>query len=65
MSIGIKSENKLYLDMERIESCLLFNQANYKDIKSSLQIEGIDFSKKAYIALDKIQLVPNLKRTQE
>ena len=57
---GIKSENKLYLDMERIENRYLFNQPNYKDIESSLQVEGIDFSKKAYIALDEIQLVPNI-----
>lgn len=56
----VESENKLYLDMERVENRHLFNQTNYKDIESSLQIEGIDFSKKAYIALDEIQLVPNI-----
>lgn len=57
---SIKSENKLYLDMERVENRYLFNQTNYKDIELSLQVEGIDFSKKAYIALDEIQLVPNI-----
>src|SRR3972149_133550 len=57
---SVKSENKLYLDMERVENRYLFNQTNYKDIESSLEAEGIDFSKKAYIALDEIQLVPNI-----
>jgi uncharacterized protein len=56
----VKSENKLYLDLERVENRHLFNQPNYKDIELSLQVEGIDFSKKAYIALDEIQLVPNI-----
>jgi predicted AAA+ superfamily ATPase len=46
--------------MERVENRHLFNQANYKDIELSLQTEGIDFSKKAFIALDEIQLVPNI-----
>ncbi len=56
----IKSENKVYLDLERIENRYLFNQINYKDIELSLQVEGIDLSRKAYIALDEIQLVPNI-----
>ncbi len=55
---SITSENKLYLDLERVENRFLFNQFNYKDIELSLQAEGIDFSKKAYIALDEIQLCP-------
>ena len=57
---GIQSENKIYLDLERVENRYLFNQSNYKEIELSLQIEGVDFSKKAYIALDEIQLVPNI-----
>ena len=56
----IKSENKVYLDLERIENRYLFNQINYKDIELSLQVEGIDLSRKAYIALDEIPLVPNI-----
>ena len=56
----IKSPNKLYLDLERIESRHLFNLPNYKDIELSLQAEGLNLSKKAYIALDEIQLVPNI-----
>jgi len=56
----IGSFNKLYLDLERVENRHLFNLPNYKDIELSLQAEGIDLSKKAYIALDEIQLVPNI-----
>jgi len=56
----IKSSNKLYLDLERVENRHLFNLPNYKDIELSLQAEGLDLSKKAYIALDEIQLVPNI-----
>lgn len=56
----IKSLNKLYLDLERVENRHLFNLPNYKDIELSLQAEGLDLSKKAYIALDEIQLVPNI-----
>ncbi|MGP8216398.1 MAG: ATP-binding protein [Bacteroidia bacterium] len=56
----VKSSNKLYLDLERVENRHLFNLPNYKDIELSLEAEGLDLSKKAYIALDEIQLVPNI-----
>ncbi|MCY7410622.1 MAG: ATP-binding protein [Chitinophagales bacterium] len=56
----IKSDNKLFLDLERIENRYLFNQSNYHDIEQSLIAEGIDLKKKSYIALDEIQLVPNI-----
>ena len=56
----IKDKNKIYLDLERIEYRNIFSIENYGDIIKSLEIEGIDFSKKAYIALDEIQLVPNI-----
>lgn len=57
---NIPSANKVFLDLERIENRHLFGQNNYKDIELSLAIEGIDLSKKAYIALDEIQLVPTI-----
>ena len=56
----VPSENKLFLDLERIEIRYLFNQSNYMDIELSLKAEGIDLSKKAYIALDEIQLANNI-----
>lgn len=56
----IKSANKLFLDLERVEHRYLFNIPNYQEIVRSIEIEGIDFSKKAYIAIDEIQLVPGI-----
>ena len=56
----ITGDNKIYLDLEKAENRYIFNQPHYKDVVISLEIEGIDFSKKAYIALDELQLVPNI-----
>lgn len=56
----IKSKNKIYLDLEKVENRYIFHQSLYKDIEISLQIEGINFESKAYIALDEIQLVPEI-----
>lgn len=55
----IDHTNKLYLDFEKANNRFIFNQSSYTDIEINLQIEGIDFSKPAVIALDEIQLVPN------
>ncbi len=56
----IKSNNKLYLDLERIEFRRIFQIENYGEIIKALEIEGLDFKKKAWLALDEIQLVPNI-----
>jgi predicted AAA+ superfamily ATPase len=56
----IKSSNKKFFDLERVEYRALFGEANYGNIVRSLQAEGLDFSKKTYIAIDEIQLVPNI-----
>ncbi|MEI6410352.1 MAG: ATP-binding protein [Bacteroidota bacterium] len=50
-------QNKLYLDLERIEYRHLFGQQSYSDIERGLTQLGIDFSRPAVIALDEIQLV--------
>lgn len=52
--------NKLYLDLERIENRYIFQQNTYKDVQIDLEIQGIDFSKPAVVALDEIQLVPTI-----
>jgi hypothetical protein len=52
--------NYIYLDCERIEIRILFNGLNYEDIRSDLELMGLDFSKPVLIALDEIQLVENL-----
>lgn len=56
----IPHENKLYLDLERVENRFIFQQATYKDVQIDLEIQGIDFSTPSVIALDEIQLVPEI-----
>lgn len=56
----IESKNKIYLDLERIEYRNLFSGNNYDDIIKALEIEGVDFTNKAFIVLDEIQLVSNI-----
>lgn len=55
----ITHTNKIYLDFEKANNRFIFNQSSYTDIEINLQVEGIDFSQPAVIALDEIQLVPN------
>ena len=56
----VPHNNKIFLDLERAEYRFILNQSNYKDIEINLAIEGIDFKEPAVIALDEIQLVPQL-----
>jgi len=56
----IKNENKIFLDLEKLEYRSIFNTVRYDDIIISLEIEGIDFSNKGYIFLDEIQLINNI-----
>jgi predicted AAA+ superfamily ATPase len=51
--------NKLYLDFERIENRVLFNQDSYNDIERGLSALGLQLDQPAVLALDEIQLVPN------
>jgi len=55
---SIKHTNKLYIDLEKIEWRNLFFTPSYDDIKTALELEGIDFENPCVIALDEIQLVP-------
>lgn len=56
----LKSENKLYLDLERMDNRDIFLEKNYDAILNSLEQRGLDISKKGYVFLDEIQLVPNI-----
>lgn len=56
----VPHENKLYLDLERVENRYIFQQNTYKDVQIELEIQGIDFATPAVIALDEIQLVPTI-----
>ncbi len=55
----VQHPNKLYLDFERIENRILFNQPSYNDIERGLAALGLDLLQPAVIALDEVQLVPN------
>ena len=57
---AIPSKNKAYFDLERASNRHIFNSDNDKEIEQSLNAAGIDLSTRAYIALDEIQLVPNI-----
>jgi len=57
---NVKSENKAYFDLERIENRILFNKENYKEIETSLSAMGLNLSEKLYIFIDEIQLVSGI-----
>lgn len=57
---NIRTDNKLLIDLEKLDNRDLFNERNYENIVYLLQQRGIDFKKKSYIALDEIQLVPKI-----
>jgi len=51
---------KVFFDLERIDNRELFSEKNYETIINVLAQRGIRFSEKVLIAIDEIQLVPNL-----
>lgn len=56
----IASENKIYIDLERIDNREIFSEKNYDSIIYTLQQRGLDIKRKAYIALDEIKLSHNI-----
>ena len=56
----IKSENKLFIDLERMDNRFLFTEKNYDNIINSLEQRGLNFNQKVFLALDEIQLVPEI-----
>lgn len=51
---------KYYFDLERMDNRLLFSEVNYETIIYALTQQGANFNEKVLIAIDEIQLVPNL-----
>jgi predicted AAA+ superfamily ATPase len=51
---------KVYFDLERIDNRLLFSEENCENIIAALIQRGVDFSEKVLLAIDEIQLLPNL-----
>jgi uncharacterized protein len=56
----IESANKILLDLENPLNRKYFEESSYEKIKSTLEILGLDFTRKVYIFLDEIQFVRNL-----
>lgn len=57
----IDSKNKAYFDLEKITNRIIFDEKNYDNIISLIEKDaGISFEEKAYIAIDEIQLSPNI-----
>lgn len=56
----VPHENKVYLDLEKADNRFIFQHPLYRDVQIDLEIAGIDFDKPAVIALDEIQLVPDI-----
>ncbi len=51
---------KVYFDLERMDNRELFSEKNYDNIVLALTQRGFVFSEKILIAIDEIQLLPNL-----
>jgi predicted AAA+ superfamily ATPase len=57
----IESSNKIYIDLQQIENRELFGNKNFDNILLQLKDKrGLDLKQKMYIAIDEIQLVPEL-----
>ncbi len=56
----IAGDNKVYIDLERIDNREIFSEKNYDAVLYTLQQRGLNIKKKATIALDEIQLVHNI-----
>ena len=56
----VDSSNKLFLDLENPLNQRYFEESNYEKVKSDLEILGLNFTRKAYLFLDEIQLAKNL-----
>lgn len=54
------SKNKAFLDIENLSDRALFEMTDYNDTIAALTKRGLDFSRKAYLAVDEIQFLPNI-----
>lgn len=57
---SVKSENKIFLDLENPLNQKYFEEVNYEKILDNLEFLGLNSSKKSYVFLDEIQFVKNI-----
>lgn len=58
----VKSENKIFLDLENPLNQKIFEEKNFDNILLNLREFGINQKEKCYIFLDEIQLMPEISR---
>ncbi len=56
----VPSQNKIYLDLERLDQRTVFQENNYDLVLDYLRNRGLNPSRPMTVALDEIQYVPNL-----
>jgi len=56
----VPHNNKVYIDLERLEFRRIFTQQNFSEMQADLAFLGIDFTKPAVIAIDEIQMAPTV-----
>src|SRR3989344_7680925 len=56
----VKSENKLFLDLENPANQKFFEEKNYEKILDNLKFLGLSAKTKSYVFLDEIQFVRNI-----
>ena len=56
----VPSQNKIYLDLERLDQRAVFQESNYDLVLNYLRNRGLDINQHLTVALDEIQYVPNL-----
>lgn len=56
----IPHSNKIYLDLERIEHRRIFTQSSFMEMQADIEFLGIDFAEEGVIALDEVQLIPEV-----
>lgn len=57
---SVKSENKIFLDLENPANQKYFEEKNYDKIVDNLRFLGLNATQKSYVFLDEIQFVRNI-----
>lgn len=53
-------KNKLYLDLERLEYRRIFTRGSFSEMQADLEFLGYDFAQNGIIAIDEVQLIPEV-----
>lgn len=56
----VSSENKIYMDLERLDQRAVFQESNYELVLNYFRNLGLDTDQPMTVALDEIQYAPNL-----